>query len=161
MSLRLWLLRRAQNIIDARPADLEISGDDAGDVYLQRWFILPRNPVFNLYLHRFLKDDDDRALHDHPWWSLSVLLDGALREVTHDTDRSIGPGAIVVRKATFAHRLKVVGMQKGGRKIWPITAFMTGPRIRQWGFHCPHGWVHWRDFTGEDGTKTGRGCENE
>jgi len=32
--------------------------------------------------------------------------------------------------------------------------------VRRWGFHCKHGWVHWRDFTNPaDGGRTvGRGC---
>lgn len=28
--------------------------------YLLRWFLIPRNPWFNIYLHKFLCDDDDR-----------------------------------------------------------------------------------------------------
>ena len=29
----------------------------------------------------------------------------------------------------------------------------------EWGFHCPKGWVHWRDFTaGKDGEIVGKGC---
>ena len=48
--------------------------------YMHRWWLIPRNPVFNVYLHRFLRSDDDRALHDHPWPSLSILLHGSYRE---------------------------------------------------------------------------------
>lgn len=44
--------------------------------YMLRWFILPRNPWFNCYMHKFLRDDDDRALHDHPWWFVSVMVSG-------------------------------------------------------------------------------------
>jgi hypothetical protein len=50
--------------------------------YLRRWWLIPRNRWFNLYLHNILRDDDDRALHDHPWANLSILLRGAYREVT-------------------------------------------------------------------------------
>lgn len=60
-----------------RPPDFEV-----GDGYLGRWFIIPRNRWFNVYLHRFTGSDDDRALHDHPWWSLSIMLAGALDEHT-------------------------------------------------------------------------------
>jgi hypothetical protein len=41
--------------------------------YMLRWWLLPRNPTFNVYYHRILRDDDDRALHDHPWPSFSRL----------------------------------------------------------------------------------------
>jgi len=48
--------------------------------YLLRWYLLPRNRWMNLYLHKFCRDDDDRALHDHPWWFVSVMLVGTYRE---------------------------------------------------------------------------------
>lgn len=63
-----------------RKPDLCIGGEDSP--YLKRWWLIPRNRFFNVYLHQFLKDDDDRALHDHPWWSVSFLLKGRLREIT-------------------------------------------------------------------------------
>jgi hypothetical protein len=41
---------------------------------MRRWWVIPRNKFFNIYLHHFLHSDDDRALHDHPWWNVSILL---------------------------------------------------------------------------------------
>lgn len=38
-----------------------------GDGYLARWWIIPRNKYFNIYLHRFTGNDEDRALHDNLW----------------------------------------------------------------------------------------------
>ena len=42
-----------------------------------------------------------------------------------------------------------------------MTLFLTGPKIREWGFHCPEkGWVHWRDFCDPaDHGKVGKGCK--
>lgn len=48
-----------------------------GDPYMERWWLIPRNRFFNIYLHRFWRSDDDRALHDHPWVNLSILLKGS------------------------------------------------------------------------------------
>ena len=48
--------------------------------YLKRWYIIPRNTFFNIYLHQFLRDDDDRALHDHPSDNLSIILRGSYIE---------------------------------------------------------------------------------
>lgn len=134
-----------------------------GADYLRRWFILPRNPWLNIYLHRINKSDDDRALHDHPWWNCSIVLTGGYHEVmpahgdplSQDTrTRWRGPGSIVLRRAKAAHRLVV----DEGDHAW--TLFITGPRIRQWGFWCPQGWRHWKDFTSpDDSSQTGRGCE--
>lgn len=139
-----------------RAPDFVVGGDD--DPYLKRWWLIPRNRWFNVYLHHFLRSDDDRALHDHPWWNLSVLLDG--RYVEH----TISAGGINIRserqagdrkfrRAGAAHRIELAA-----GPCW--TLFITGPRLREWGFHCPRGWVHWRDFTnpGDGGRTIGRGC---
>ena len=76
------MLRLAEALADGlvekalcRTPDLVIGGWD--DPYLLRWWLIPRNRWFNVYLHLFLRSDDDRALHDHPWFNLSFLLEGA------------------------------------------------------------------------------------
>jgi len=63
-----------------RDPDIVIGG--RADPYLLRWFMIPRNPIFNVYLHEFRRSDDDRALHDHPWINLSYLIDGEYVEHT-------------------------------------------------------------------------------
>lgn len=122
-----------------------------GDQYLERWYIVPRNRWFNIYLHKFVGSDDDRALHDHPWWSLSVLLAGEIKEHQFNKIRMIPRWWPVVRSARFAHRLEVVH-----GPVW--TVFITGPRRRDWGFHCRKGWRHWREFTDHTGNRVGAGC---
>ena len=52
----------------------------AGDPYMRRWWVIPRNKWFNIYLHNIMRSDDDRALHDHPWTNVSVLLRGSYLE---------------------------------------------------------------------------------
>ena len=63
-----------------------LDGIDGGPKreYLWRWHVIPRNRWFNIYLHKFAHGDDDRALHDHPWRSWSLLLDGRYREHTSE-----------------------------------------------------------------------------
>lgn len=75
--LRKWLHLQPHQIIggEERP-------------YLLRWYVIPRNRGLNVYLHKFLRDDDDRALHDHPWWFVSVMLWGQYVEVT-DQGRAV------------------------------------------------------------------------
>ena len=131
--------------------------------YLRRWFIIPRNRWFNIYLHRFGRSDDDRALHDHPWlFNCSIVLRGMLAEVTEcrgrhacwgQTRRGLSAGDWRFRWGRAAHRLEL-------RSAHAWTLFITGPRIREWGFYCPKNrWVHWRDFTDPtDPGKTGPGC---
>jgi len=123
-----------------------------GDNYMHRWWLIPRNKYFNVYLHKIMHDDDDRALHDHPWWSVSFLLKGKLLEVHKNGSRIPKRFLPLVRSAKFAHMLKILN-----GPAW--TLFITGPVIRSWGFHCPKGWVNWADFVDDrDKGKVGKGC---
>lgn len=125
---------------------------DIGPGYMHRWYIIPRNRYFNIYLHKIIKDDDDRALHDHPWWSLSVLLKGSLLEILQDRERHPVRFMPLLRSPTLAHRLEVVN-----GPVW--TLFITGPRVREWGFYCPKGWVRWDLFVKPDKPgEVGKGC---
>lgn len=130
-----------------------------GENYLHRWHLLPRNPFFNIYLHKFMGSDDDRALHDHPFASVSFLLKGDLFEIYKDDSvpgvngvRKIPRFLPIFRRATHAHRL-VLGIEGDA---W--TVFLTGPVIRPWFFHCPQGLVHHKQFTDDSGNGIGRGC---
>ncbi|HEX7906838.1 MAG TPA: hypothetical protein VF534_01930 [Paraburkholderia sp.] len=146
------------NRITRRAPDVVIG--ESHRPYLLRWWVIPRNRFFNVYLHRFMRSDDDRALHDHPWLNCSILLRG--RYVEH----TIAAGGINVRtervagnwkvrlSGRIAHRLELVDGE-----CW--TIFITGPRYREWGFHCPAaGWVHWKRFTApENPGEIGKGCD--
>ncbi|HEY4136472.1 MAG TPA: hypothetical protein VGO34_14805 [Alphaproteobacteria bacterium] len=139
-----------------RMPDFIVGGADRP--YLNRWFLIPRNRWFNVYLHQFLRDDDDRALHDHPWVNLSILLIGEYKE---QTIRAGGihvrshrkAGAFKLRWPRASHRIELVD----GRPCW--TLFITGPKVRSWGFHCRQGWVDWTKFTDPNDTgRVGPGC---
>lgn len=132
-----------------RNPDLCIGAE--GDPYLKRWWIIPRNRFFNIYLHQFLKNDDDRALHDHPWWSVSFLLKGKLKEITKKGVRRPKRFIPVIRSGEYAHRLELES-----KSAW--TIFITGPKYRKWGFHCPNGWVPYHKMTTKDGRNIGS-CE--
>lgn len=165
-----------EKIIDhfkRRPADFVIGGHERP--YLLRWFVIPRNPVFNIYLHQFRRSDDDRALHDHPWlFNASWLLSGEYVEHT------IEAGGLLVRTRRQAgqfkfrwgkapHRVELLPTSDFVRSqpendtplpCW--TIFITGPRVRQWGFYCmERGWIHWKRFTAaNDPGAVGDGCDS-
>ncbi|MBW4089921.1 MAG: hypothetical protein HIU82_02260 [Proteobacteria bacterium] len=132
----------------------------ADDPYLRRWWLIPRNPLFNLYVHHFLRSDDDRALHDHPWPSLSVILDGRYIEHVAGAPAFLrDTGQVTARGPRAAHRVELLTRN---RRPQPVrTLFITGPRVRAWGFHCPNGWRRWQDFVADTpgGNTVGRGCE--
>ena len=160
--IRAAILRWAQ----ARKPDFIIGG--AEDPYLRRHWLLPRNRFFNVYVHEFLRSDDDRALHDHPWlFNASWLIDGSYVEhLPGGRRRVLTAGAFKFRWGGAPHRVELFEQLHPDPAIpafipercW--TVFITGPRCREWGFHCDRGWVHWKLFTapGDKGA-VGKGCD--
>ena len=133
-----------------KPPDFVIGPGE--EPYLLRWWIIPRNRWFNIYLHEIRRSDDDRALHDHPWINMSILLRGHYLEVTPRGSFWRRPWVPIIRFPTAAHRLIV-----SGDPVWSL--FITGPVVREWGFHCPQGWVPWRKFVDDrDNGQIGTGC---
>lgn len=154
--------RMMRNLMVERQPDFVIGGQERP--YLRRWWIIPRNPIFNVYLHQFLRSDDDRALHDHPWlFNCSILVDGFYAEHTPDGVATRFAGDWKFRWGRAPHRIELLTAAPAGEEkemTFPcVTLFITGPRVRQWGFYCPQGWVHWRDFTAaDDPGSVGPGC---
>lgn len=117
--------------------------------YMDRWVL--ETPWFSVRLHKIQRDDDARALHDHPWDFVSLILWGRYRELEpggfcpcavcgglRSRTRRIGP--LNIKRAEALHRLEVV---RG--PVW--TLCFTGPRRRQWGFQDPErGWVAWDEY---------------
>lgn len=141
-----------------------------GDRYFLRWYAIPRNPWLNVYLHKFLHDDEDRALHDHPWWFVSWMVKGRYREVVPFPEHGSGHYhfisrrwlSIAFRQAEHAHR--VVLWKEFGEPLPCWTLVVTGRVVRDWGFLCPQGWKHWKEFTAHNDGKgdygqVGRGCD--
>lgn len=156
-----------------RPPDFIVYRDDNSQ-YLRRWWVIPKNKYFNIYLHHFLASDEDRALHDHPWWNISVLLKGSYREhmpVRLDRWKHSGcrltifkvrkPFRPVFRRAEAIHRVELYGDPNKDNKPIPVwTLFITGPRTQEWGFWCPKGWKVWTSFVSQrqGGNGIGEGC---
>ena len=141
-----------KNVAEKRPPDFIIG--DPKDPYMLRWWVIPRNKWFNIYLHKFLHSDDDRAEHSHPWISLSYLLDNPYTEWMKGIPYIRKAGSIIFRwTGNIFHRIE---LHNG--PCW--TLFITGPRYKEWHFACPHGLVHWKDFTRADQPgEVGPGCD--
>lgn len=143
-AMEVW----AHGIMASRPPDYDI-----GPGYLRRWWVVPRNDFANVYLHDFGRSDDDRALHDHPWPSTSFIISGRYLEHTPEGVFERNVGDVISRAAKALHRVELFDAERA------LTLFLTGPKVREWGFACPNGWVHWSDFVGDADTgRVGRGC---
>ncbi len=149
--IRQRILEWARGYAAGREPDFVI-----GERQLERWWVIPRNKLFNIYLHRFNGSDEDRALHDHPWVSLGWILGpGGYNDQGITRIHWKHAGSLTWRWPTTAHRVVL----SGDRPVY--TLFFTGPVVREWGFLCPKGWRHWKDFVSvvPGGNKIGRGCE--
>jgi len=147
---------------NARDPDEVIPTRD-GRPYLRRWHVTQRGRGPATYLHHFLASDDDRAMHDHPWPSLGILLSGCYYEHNPVDDEPIHrlEGDVVFRVPEYTHRIELERDQVTGQELPVWTLFMVGPRVREWGFHCPQGFVGWREFTqaGPEGGSVGCGAD--
>ena len=149
-----------KRLISGEP-HFKIGGSDSP--YMLRWFVLPRNGRFNIYLHKFLRDDDDRALHDHPWWFISIMVKGGYVETLacehEDVVIERKSPSIAYRSATARHRVALFKNSDGTAKpCWTIV--ITGRKAREWGFWCPKGFVPWQKFVAQDDEgNVGKGCE--
>lgn len=127
------------------------------DVFLKRWNIIPRNARCGIYLHKFMRSDDDRAFHDHMYDNMSLVIWGRYLEVTPEGEFVRRPFRPVFRKAEAPHRVMLID----GKPVWSL--FFMGPRRREWGFHCPgpKGWIHWTRFVDQrlGGNSIGPGCD--
>jgi hypothetical protein len=177
-----WYMRRNW-ILGARSPER----NDDNPAWTIEGFVPPRSSLAYRLLCRYiaaraqttLRSDRDRHNHDHPSWSVSVVLAGGCWEVFEPTRFAIaaplmyraaldtlaqswiapehaeehrymnqfgiywrGPGAIVVRRATTAHRLVLP------RGVVMKTIFIVGKSTNHWGFITPTGKVGWREYLG-------------
>jgi hypothetical protein len=88
------------------------------DPYLHRWYLL-KTPWVGIFIHKFVRGDDERALHDHPWPFLVIPLWRGYWE--HSEKSPTDAGCVVanlrrvypiigtrIRPATFRHRVELL-----------------------------------------------------
>lgn len=116
------------------------------DPYMERVWLkkFTKDQPMSMRLHNIRWSDSDRALHDHPWENISVVLAGEMIEVV-PLDQSQPcmqdpmkysqyirrPGDVIARKATDRHRLII----PPGQTVW--TLFIMGDYEQNWGFYDP------------------------
>jgi hypothetical protein len=113
---------------------------------LFRWAHLPR-----VYVHEFLRSDDERAPHNHPWWFVSLILRGHYLEYTDQNLHVRKRFSLGYRGLDTFHRVALPNGFRRDGSYGPIpcwTLVITGPDIRSWGFRCPERLVPWHEFDG-------------
>lgn len=122
-----------------------------------RWHLF-RWRGMQVALHRWLRSDSDRALHDHSAGNVSILLTGCYREwLSHRWEPARWklrlPFVPYYRGAAKPHRVE---LHNG--PIWSL--WIRFAPWREWGFWCgKKRWVHWTDYVDQrDAGLVGRGC---
>jgi hypothetical protein len=123
----------------------------ADDPTYHRYFVIPRNRFFNVYLHRF-RHSDFEHLHDHRMANISIILKGYYYEQRFVKQPIAGEPlpdtrAFIVeamrplfRRASTPHRV-VLAKELGSGVEVPVWSLFIGFRqARNWGF--------WRSVNG-------------
>lgn len=120
--------------------------------YLWRWHITSDRQGAGVYLHYFLKGDNDPDPHNHPWrFSTYVIAGGYIDEVwkkNEDGTASFShyedcvPGKAYEREPDHIHRVMI----PEGKTAW--TLVFRGTRTKEWGFFTKDGLIPWRKYLG-------------
>jgi len=110
------------------------------DPYLIRWYLFRTEP-FAIFIHKFERSDEDRALHDHPWCFIVIpIWNGYIEHNQKGTFRVYPFWSVVYRHCLYRHRVELIG----DLKAWSI--FIRFKRQRLWGFWPEQGFVSWKKW---------------
>jgi hypothetical protein len=99
-----------------------------GKVCSLRWWLVPKNNILNIYIHKF------------------ILVHGEYLEMVSDGMRILRKSFIpILRAPREFHRIEL----PGNKPAWSI--FITGPKIRDWGFLTDNGWKHNSELMDKNG----------
>lgn len=122
--------------------------------YLHRWYIF-ETPWVTMFVHKFERSDEDRALHDHPWSFLVIpIWRGYIEhaEITLPRPSHLLPYTCPIarrvlpilgtrfRSSLYRHRVELVK----GKPAWSL--FFHFKRTRIWGFWPTTGFMPWNKW---------------
>lgn len=93
--------------------------------YAYRWVL--NLGFFSIRVHQWIRSDDKRYFHDHPWSFLTVVLRGGYTDVSPTGRDVLTAGSIRYRRAQHQH---YVDVPPGGA----LTLLVTTAPFRNWGF---------------------------
>lgn len=98
--------------------------------YLYRWTITFFN--YSIRLHHWIRSDDKRFFHDHPFDFVSFVLKGSYKNVTPNGSVEVKAGSFWFARGDKRHYLDI---PDGG--AW--TLLLCSRPYRKWGFHTKEG----------------------
>lgn len=116
---------------------LTLTRREDGKVYLDRWGFETR--FGGIYLHKMTAPDPGLDVHNHPWRFASLILRGGYGEIVKRPHgrpySSWRAGSLHRFPLEWAHRIVRL------RRVPTWTLVFRGPRVREWGFFTPFGYV--------------------
>jgi len=100
-----------------------------GVLHFRRYRIL-ETPIFNIYIHKIYKHDEDDHLHSHPWSMLVFVLDGSYAEEVKGEEK-----LVLARMYSFRYR-SVKMFHKIKKLFEPVVTtlvFTFGKKVA-WGY---------------------------
>jgi hypothetical protein len=106
---------------------------------------LVKTPLGALMVHFINGPDPEPHLHDHPVTFLSFIVRGWYAEMRQK------PGWYEPRFEIRTIFNWIRAIKNDRHKIImvadkTVTFCLVGHKTREWGFHTPEGWVHWKDY---------------
>ena len=108
--------------------------------YLIRYYVFLKdrnNFPFNIFIHKFMKGDDDEDMHDHPWGFFHIILSGGYWEEVPQDQNDLNQGIQKIWRETgywncvsaeYKHRIELED------NIKPWTIFIPLNKMSKWGF---------------------------
>lgn len=142
---------------------INIYGVENGELYMERYWLFNPYPVsgaksryswlpLSIRIHKIVKPDDDRHLHDHPWNARTFILKGWYNEIRQaegiqslfgdfvNLQRTKGDTACL----SFGEYHRITEVSEGG----VYTLFVTGKYRGTWGFLVDGLKVHYKKYLG-------------
>lgn len=125
--------RTLQWVAKKRPA--RIIWNDPGNPLFIRYFLFRLPGGGQVYLHHYLRRDEDRGVHDHPWGqACSLILAGGYVEKRLDVAerryffKTRKPGRVFRMTGDDLHQIVTLP----AKSSWSL--FWHGPYTKAWGF---------------------------
>ncbi|MFT4118710.1 hypothetical protein [Bradyrhizobium sp.] len=149
-----WMVKRGE-----RAPYRHITGQGTDEIYMYRYWLFNPYPhsrtdrdarswwrklLPSVRLHRIMREDQDRDLHDHPWNARTIILRGFYVERREQFPSIIVRmvGSTSTLKYGEYHRIAYVS----GGGVW--TLFFTWRLRGEWGFKVNGVKIPWREYLG-------------
>jgi len=93
--------------------------------YAYRWVLILFG--YSIRVHRWIRSDDKRYMHNHPWWFITFVLRGSYKDVSLNGVEYLKRCSLKYRNSMHTHYVEI---PKGGA----LTLLITGKPMNKWGF---------------------------